>query len=309
MVCMPWARASSAARSRCLTLAWRSSEARRRSRAVHRGGERAVAAALEGADEAVGEPVGAQRREADAHARGRRGRSTISTMRGWSLTAAPTSPTFFASGGPRRGSLHRREAHPAVGALAHHAVGAAPRAAALGLHQEHVRQLRVGRHDLRVGRELGLVVGAATSAAPRRARAGTHTWGVGERVEPRLGVDRGRAAMSSTWCTTSSASPMTTASAKPRGGVGLEKVSGPPMRTKGCRAGSRSSRSGGTPASSRVSITTAELVLVGHREGDDGVVAQGSHGLVGEHGLAVPRGLLEVVGREGPLGHECRRAR
>ena len=81
---------------------------------------------------------------------------TTSVISGWSVVAAPTRPTFFASSGINdRMPVLLDDAHAVVRGTAHHAIRAAAVAAALGLDQEHVAELGVWRDDLREGGEGG----------------------------------------------------------------------------------------------------------------------------------------------------------
>ncbi len=194
-------------------------------------------------------------------------------MRGWSVTAAPTSPTRRAVGGHElQDPLGRDGAHPAVGGPAHHAVVAAPAAAPLRLDEEHRRQLGVGGEDLRAGRQPARRRPGRRGATRRPARApGTRACGPagpGARPGPvlRPGRPAGRGSAPS-------ASPWTSTSTKGSSGSGLEKVSGPPATTSG-QAVPRSEARSGSPARSSIVQHPRQLELVGHREGQDGELAQ-----------------------------------
>ncbi len=209
---MPVPRAPArAARSSCAPLVLRSiAVAHPLGRAVGGGGQRPSPPRSEQRHQlrAVESGRRAARRRPPRGRRRTRVRSS-STMRGWSVTAAPTSPTRAACGGisasTRSGATG---AHAAVGRPPHHAVGAAARAAALRLDEEHRAQLGVRREDLRARRQ-PVVVGLgdrgqrSPSGPGRRSRACARA-----RSQQRArGAARRQRIAAATWIS-SSASPM-----------------------------------------------------------------------------------------------------
>ena len=111
-------------------------------RAVGRGGQRAVAAALQQADDLVVEPVGAQAGDADLAARVDDRAQDLGQPRVVGDRGADQPHAARVVRDQRHDLLGRDQPHAAVGRAAHHAVGAAAVAAALRLDQEHVGAAR-----------------------------------------------------------------------------------------------------------------------------------------------------------------------
>ena len=189
-------------------------------------------------------------------------RRRISGRPGWSVTAAPTRPTRRASSGISaitRAGLD--QAHAAVGRAAHHAVGAAARAAALGLDQEHVATARCAacgsasrRAGCVVGRRGDRRAGARRGATARRSRG----------ARPGRASSAARSGSSRTASTSSaissSASPMSDHVGERAGRQRVregQRAADDDQRDAAAARGALARRSAGMPARSRQSTRPA----------------------------------------------------
>ena len=127
--------------------------------AVGGGGQCPVAAPLEQADDLVVQTIGAQAGDADLAPAVDDVAQDLGQPRVVGHRGAHQAHPAHVGGDERRHLRRGDQAHAAVGRATHHAVGAAAVAAALGLDEEHVRELGVRRADLRVGGEQGIVGG------------------------------------------------------------------------------------------------------------------------------------------------------
>ena len=135
-------------------------------RAVGRGGQRAVAAALQQPDDLVVQAVGAQAGDADLAARVDDCAQDLGHPRVVGDRGADQSDAARVVRDQRLDLGGRDQPHAAVRRPPHHAVRAAAVAAALRLDQEHVGELGVRRPDLRIRGQV-VVGGGGDRGQPR----------------------------------------------------------------------------------------------------------------------------------------------
>ena len=117
------------------------------------GGQRAGPALLEGRDQLIGEAISAQAGDSDFAAALDERAHQLDDARVVADGGADQADALGVRGDELKDAFGWNGAHAAVGGPAHHAVGAAARAAALRLDEEHRAQLGVGGQDLGAGGE------------------------------------------------------------------------------------------------------------------------------------------------------------
>ena len=138
-------------------------------RAVRGDGEGTGTAAPQRVHQLLGQPVGAQRGDADPPA-GVHQRPEELAHPGMVGDGCPHQPHPLGRFRDEAQHLLRRDgAHPTVGGAAHDAVVAAPAAAALGLDEKHALELGMRREDLRARRKPAVVGPSNVEGVPAAA--------------------------------------------------------------------------------------------------------------------------------------------